>query len=285
MSVPYPNCTNISETFCVFTPDHLSPCHKYNVPVIPQNGAGVGESSFKSIGTHTDCASIPVVIRPSLAMPHSSFVRIESSSCDKEISSLIFTSVEYSSVTQISSLLSTTLPSPTLSLIPASPSQLTLDLVVDQKKRYIMYIIIDMYNIHNYMYNHKMTIIIICSCMLMLCVPCLSEVSLHIILYPYSLLYSLLPFPWKPLPYDGTIFGHCRQKWGHLNKQDTFVLQVLKSGHLTNEETFFCLNCVQISSLLVFLPPPPPPPPPPPHTHTHTYTHTPVLVFPSIAKP
>ena len=46
VSVPYPNCTNISETFCVFTPDHLSPCHKYNVTVIPQNGAGVGESSY-----------------------------------------------------------------------------------------------------------------------------------------------------------------------------------------------------------------------------------------------
>ena len=24
VSVPYPNCTNISETFCVFTPDYLS---------------------------------------------------------------------------------------------------------------------------------------------------------------------------------------------------------------------------------------------------------------------
>ena len=45
VSVPYPNCTNMSETFCVFTPDHLSPCHKYNVTVIPQNGAGVGETS------------------------------------------------------------------------------------------------------------------------------------------------------------------------------------------------------------------------------------------------
>ena len=49
VSMPYPNCTNISETFCVFTPDHLSPCHKYNVTVIPQNGAGVGESSYLSI--------------------------------------------------------------------------------------------------------------------------------------------------------------------------------------------------------------------------------------------
>ena len=44
--VPYPNCTNITETFCVFTPDYLSPCHKYNITVIPQNGAGVGESSY-----------------------------------------------------------------------------------------------------------------------------------------------------------------------------------------------------------------------------------------------
>ena len=45
VSVPYPNCINISETFCVFTPDHLSPCHMYIFTVIPYNGAGQGESS------------------------------------------------------------------------------------------------------------------------------------------------------------------------------------------------------------------------------------------------
>ena len=125
VSVPYPNCVNISETFCVFTPDHLSPCHKYNITVIPQNGAGVGESSFISIGTHTDSPSIPVVIRPSLAMPHSSFVRIESPSCDKEISTVIFTSLESSSQTSTS----TVPPSPTVDITPSSPASV-LPLVV-----------------------------------------------------------------------------------------------------------------------------------------------------------
>ena len=125
VSVPYPNCTNISETFCVFTPDHLSLCHKYNVTVIPQNGVGVGESSFLSIGTRTDCASIPVVIQPSLAMPHSSFMRIESPSCDKEISTVIFTSLESSSQTPTS----TAPPSPTVDITPSSPASV-LPLVV-----------------------------------------------------------------------------------------------------------------------------------------------------------
>ena len=45
VSVPYPNCINISETFCVFRPDRLSPCQKYIFTVIPYNGAGQGESS------------------------------------------------------------------------------------------------------------------------------------------------------------------------------------------------------------------------------------------------
>ena len=42
VSVPYPNCINITETFCVFTPDYPSPCHKYNFTIIPQNGVGNG---------------------------------------------------------------------------------------------------------------------------------------------------------------------------------------------------------------------------------------------------
>ena len=126
VSVPYPNCTNISETFCVFTPDHLSPCHKYNVTVIPQNGAGVGESSFLNIGTRTDSPSIPTVIRPSLAMPHSTFIRIESPSrCDKDILTVVFTSLESSS--QIPT--STALPSPSLDITPSSPASV-LPLVV-----------------------------------------------------------------------------------------------------------------------------------------------------------
>ena len=45
VSVPYPNCANISETFCIFRPDYLSPCHKHIFTVIPYNGAGQGESS------------------------------------------------------------------------------------------------------------------------------------------------------------------------------------------------------------------------------------------------
>ena len=45
VSVPYTNCINISETFCVFTPDHLSPCYKYTFTVIPYSGAGQGQRS------------------------------------------------------------------------------------------------------------------------------------------------------------------------------------------------------------------------------------------------
>ena len=37
------NCTNITETHYTFTPDHLSPCHVFNVSVIPANGAGIGD--------------------------------------------------------------------------------------------------------------------------------------------------------------------------------------------------------------------------------------------------
>ena len=50
VSVPYPNCANISETFCVFRPDHFSPCHKYTFTVIPYNGAGQGEKSTNVSG-------------------------------------------------------------------------------------------------------------------------------------------------------------------------------------------------------------------------------------------
>ena len=38
------DCTNITETVYTFTPDHLSPCHKYLFSVVPINGAGQGES-------------------------------------------------------------------------------------------------------------------------------------------------------------------------------------------------------------------------------------------------
>ncbi|CAI8007712.1 hypothetical protein GBAR_LOCUS5345 [Geodia barretti] len=39
------DCINITETHYTFTPDYLSPCHVYNLSVIPLNGAGQGESS------------------------------------------------------------------------------------------------------------------------------------------------------------------------------------------------------------------------------------------------
>ena len=45
VSVPYANCINITETFCVFTPDHLCPCYNYTFTVIPYNGVGQGERS------------------------------------------------------------------------------------------------------------------------------------------------------------------------------------------------------------------------------------------------
>ena len=58
VSVPYPNCINISETSCVFRPHPLSPCHMYmyNFTVIPYNGAGQGESSQN---ISTKCEFIP----------------------------------------------------------------------------------------------------------------------------------------------------------------------------------------------------------------------------------
>ena len=40
--VPH-NCSDIVETFCIFTPNFSSPCHKYTFSVVPYNGAGKGE--------------------------------------------------------------------------------------------------------------------------------------------------------------------------------------------------------------------------------------------------
>ena len=53
-TVSYPNCTNINETYCVFSPDHPSPCHQYTFTVIPFNGAGQGESSQNVTGYTID---------------------------------------------------------------------------------------------------------------------------------------------------------------------------------------------------------------------------------------
>ena len=38
------DCHNLTQTHYIFSPDHPSPCHKYNFTVIPYNGAGQGES-------------------------------------------------------------------------------------------------------------------------------------------------------------------------------------------------------------------------------------------------
>ena len=38
-------CINITETHYTFTPNHPSPCHKYNFTVYPLNGAGQGPPS------------------------------------------------------------------------------------------------------------------------------------------------------------------------------------------------------------------------------------------------
>ena len=46
-AIPCADCNNFAETHYIFTPDHSSPCHKYNFTVIPQNG--VGNGSFSSI--------------------------------------------------------------------------------------------------------------------------------------------------------------------------------------------------------------------------------------------
>ena len=53
-TVSYPNCTDITETHCVFSPDHPSPCHQYTFTVIPFNGAGQGESSQPVAGYTID---------------------------------------------------------------------------------------------------------------------------------------------------------------------------------------------------------------------------------------
>ena len=50
--VTYPDCANIADTLCVFTPDYVRPCHKYMYifDVTPYNGAGQGESSQNVTG-------------------------------------------------------------------------------------------------------------------------------------------------------------------------------------------------------------------------------------------
>ena len=40
--VPCPDCVNITATHYTFTTDYPSPCHRYNISVLPLNGAGVG---------------------------------------------------------------------------------------------------------------------------------------------------------------------------------------------------------------------------------------------------
>lgn len=37
------NCSEIIETYCIFTPDKPSPCHKYTITIVPYNGAGQGD--------------------------------------------------------------------------------------------------------------------------------------------------------------------------------------------------------------------------------------------------
>ena len=56
--VPCTDCNNITETYYTFTPDYLSPCHKYNFTVIPQNGVGDGQSSENVTGSsiESECA-------------------------------------------------------------------------------------------------------------------------------------------------------------------------------------------------------------------------------------
>jgi hypothetical protein len=49
-AILFTDCINITETHCIFSPDYTSPCHVYNLSVIPLNGAGQGESSGNSSG-------------------------------------------------------------------------------------------------------------------------------------------------------------------------------------------------------------------------------------------
>ena len=52
-AIPCTDCTDITETHYTFTPDYLSPCHKYIFTVIPLNGAGQGHSSGNA--TESEC--------------------------------------------------------------------------------------------------------------------------------------------------------------------------------------------------------------------------------------
>jgi hypothetical protein len=44
-AILFTDCINITETHCIFSPDYTSPCHVYNLSVIPLNGAGQGEGT------------------------------------------------------------------------------------------------------------------------------------------------------------------------------------------------------------------------------------------------
>ena len=52
--VPCTDCNNITETYYTFTPDYLSPCHRYNFTIIPRNGVGDGESSDNVTGSFVE---------------------------------------------------------------------------------------------------------------------------------------------------------------------------------------------------------------------------------------
>ena len=49
------DCTNITETHYTFTPDYLSPCHVYNLSVVPLNGAGHGDIATFVVGNILNC--------------------------------------------------------------------------------------------------------------------------------------------------------------------------------------------------------------------------------------
>ena len=56
------DCINIIETYYTFTPDYLSPCHKYMFTIIPFNGAGQGSTSNETMGyIHAGIKSIIIL--------------------------------------------------------------------------------------------------------------------------------------------------------------------------------------------------------------------------------
>ena len=55
--VPCTDCTNLTETHYIFSPEHYSPCHEYTFIIIPVNGVGEGSSRNATTSEFRFCVS------------------------------------------------------------------------------------------------------------------------------------------------------------------------------------------------------------------------------------